>query len=98
LQPTAEPDKKPTCSLSWYFFCIGCGCRYFLHGTLEGAGRIATAYILRELGVLPVGSLAQAQKSMDDDLLAFVPTAVLCPGLANLLSLRNRLGCEQSGP
>ena len=63
-----------------------------LHGTLEGAGRIATAYILRELGVLPVGSLAQAQKSMDDDLLAFVPTAVLCPGLANLLSLRNRLG------
>ena len=29
---------------------------------------------------------------MDDELLAFVPTAVLCPGLATLLSLRSRIG------
>ncbi len=39
-----------------------------------------------------VGSLTQAQKSLDEDLLAFVPTAVLCPGLANLLALRGRVG------
>ncbi len=68
------------------------GVPVMLHGTLEGGGRVASAYILRELGVLPSGSLAQAQKSLDDELLAFVPTAVLCPGLANLLSLRSRLG------
>jgi anthranilate phosphoribosyltransferase len=68
------------------------GVPVLLHGTLEGGGRVASAYILRELGVLPVGSLAQAQKSLDEELLAFVPTAVLCPGLANLLSLRSRLG------
>jgi len=68
------------------------GVPVLLHGTLEGGGRIASVYILRELGVLPSGSLAQAQKSLDDDLLAFVPTAVLCPGLADLLSLRNRMG------
>ena len=68
------------------------GVPVLLHGTLEGGGRVASAYILRELGVLPCGSLAQAQKSLDEELLAFVPTAVLCPGLANLLSLRSRLG------
>jgi anthranilate phosphoribosyltransferase len=68
------------------------GVPVLLHGTLEGGGRVASAYILRELGVLPDGSLAQAQKSLDEALLAFVPTAVVCPGLANLLSLRSRLG------
>ena len=68
------------------------GIPVLLHGTLEGNGRVASAYILRELGVFPSASLAHAQKSLDDDLLAFVPTAVLSPGLADLLSLRSRLG------
>jgi anthranilate phosphoribosyltransferase len=68
------------------------GIPVLLHGTLEGSGRVASAYILRELGVLPSASLAQAQKSLDEGLLAFVPTAVLCPGLADLLSMRGRLG------
>ena len=68
------------------------GIPVLLHGTLEGNGRVASAYILRELGVLPSASLANAQKSLDDELLAFVPTAVLCPGLANMLALRSRLG------
>ena len=68
------------------------GVPVLMHGTLEGGGRVASAYILRELGVLPGRSLAQAQKSLDEASLAFVPTAVLCPGLANLLSLRSRLG------
>jgi anthranilate phosphoribosyltransferase len=52
------------------------GIPVLLHGTLEGNGRVASVYILRELGVLPSASLANAQKSLDDELLAFVPTAV----------------------
>ena len=68
------------------------GIPVLLHGTLEGNGRVASVYILRELGVLPSASLMQAQRTLDDELLAFVPTAVLSPGLANLLSLRSRLG------
>ena len=68
------------------------GITVLLHGTLEGNGRVASIYILRELGVLPSASLLHAQKALDDELLAFVPTAVLSPGLANLLSLRSRLG------
>jgi len=67
-----------------------------LHGTLEGHGRVASAYILRDLGILPSGTLAQAQEALDREKLAFVPTAVLSPGLANLLSLRSRLGVRSS--
>jgi anthranilate phosphoribosyltransferase len=63
-----------------------------VHGTLEGVGRVATAYVLRELGVLPCATLAQAQAALDRDKLAFVPTAVLAPGLSTLLALRARLG------
>jgi len=41
---------------------------------------------------MPSATLAQAQKALDEDLLAFVPVAALCPGLASLLALRHRLG------
>ncbi|PWT73490.1 MAG: DNA-binding protein YbiB [Proteobacteria bacterium] len=68
------------------------GVPILFHGSLEGSGRVACVYILRELGVMPSASLAQAQKGLDEDLLAFVPSAVLCPGLAALLALRHRLG------
>ena len=68
------------------------GVPVLLHGTLQSNGGVASAYILRELGVLPSSTLAQTQKSLEAELLAFVPTAVLCPGLATLLSLRSRLG------
>ncbi len=67
-----------------------------VHGTLEGGGRVATVYILRELGTMPCASLAQAQHVLDEEMLAFVPTAVLAPGLAPLLSLRSRLGVKNT--
>ncbi|MEI6302023.1 MAG: DNA-binding protein YbiB [Betaproteobacteria bacterium] len=73
------------------------GLPVLVHGTLEGQGRVASAYIFRELGILPCATLGQAQAAMDNDRLAFVPTAVLAPGLANLLSLRSRLGVRNSG-
>jgi anthranilate phosphoribosyltransferase len=63
-----------------------------LHGTLEGHGGVATAYVLREFGILPSGTAQHAQASLDRDLIAFVPTAVFSPGLAQLLALRSRLG------
>jgi len=68
------------------------GVPVLVHGTLESHGCVASAYILRELGVLPCATLAQAQSALDQDRIAFVPTAVLSPGLADLLALRNRLG------
>lgn len=67
-----------------------------LHGTLENHDGMASSYILRGLGVLPCASLSQAQQALDQDGLAFVPTAALCPGLASLLSLRGRMGLRNS--
>jgi anthranilate phosphoribosyltransferase len=63
-----------------------------VHGLLEGHGGVASAYVFRELGVLPCTSLAQASEALQRDGLAFVPTGALAPGLAQLLSLRNRVG------
>lgn len=68
------------------------GVPVLVHGALDGAGGVAAAYIFRELGVLPCASLVQAQSRLEERKLAFVPTAVLSPGLAELLALKGRLG------
>ncbi len=87
-----QPNLLPLLALLLQRF----GLPVLIHGALNGNGRIATAYILRELGVMPCASLAQAQEALDKSGLAFVPTAVLAPGLAELLSLRARLGVRSS--
>ncbi len=72
------------------------GIPVLIHGTLEGGGRVAAAYVLRELGVMPSANLRVAQQGLADHGLAFVPTAVLSPALAQLLALRGRLGVRSS--
>ena len=72
------------------------GVPVLFHGTLEGSGRVACVYILRELGIMPSATLAQAQKALDEELLTYVPIAALCPGLASLLALRHRLGVRNT--
>ncbi|HKO87319.1 MAG TPA: DNA-binding protein YbiB [Burkholderiales bacterium] len=72
------------------------GIPVLVHGLLEGYGRVASAYIFRELGLLPSATLAQAQRNLNSNKLVFVPTAVLSPGLAQLLALRARLGVRNS--
>jgi anthranilate phosphoribosyltransferase len=72
------------------------GVPVLVHGTLEGHGRVASALIFRELGIMPAGSLAQAQAGFDREGIAYVPLAALAPGLAQLLSLRSRLGVRSS--
>ena len=67
-----------------------------LHGCLESNGRVGTAYILRELGIMPSVSLGAAQKALNEEGIAFAPTALLSPGLANLLALRTRLGVRNA--
>lgn len=72
------------------------GVPVLVHGTLDGNGRVASAFVFRELGVLPCVTLTQAQDALDQKGLAFVPTALLSAGLANLLALRQRLGVRNS--
>ncbi|MBU0594619.1 MAG: DNA-binding protein YbiB [Pseudomonadota bacterium] len=72
------------------------GVTVLIHGSLDSHDGVAAAYVLRELGTLPSTSIIQAQQALDQQGLAFLPTAALCPGLANLLSLRSRLGLRNS--
>jgi len=62
------------------------------HGMLSGEQGVASAYIFRELGIMPCASLAQAQQELQAGHLAFVPTGALAPALADLLALRVRIG------
>lgn len=72
------------------------GVPVLVHGLIEGYGRVTSAHIFRELGVLPVASPHQAQAALDDKGLAFMPLSALCPGIHNLLSLRARMGVRNS--
>ncbi len=67
-----------------------------VHGLLEGFGRVTSALIFRELGVMPATSSTQAQAQLDEKGLAFVPLTALCPGVHQLLSLRSRMGVRNS--
>jgi len=67
-----------------------------VHGLLEGYGRVTTAQIFRELGIMPSGSTTQAQIALNEKGLAFVPLTALCPGIHNLLALRSRMGVRNS--
>jgi anthranilate phosphoribosyltransferase len=65
-----------------------------VHGVFESGSGTAAAHVFRNLGVLPSSSLALAQLRLDDGEIAFVPTAALAPGLAQLLAWRGRLGFD----
>ena len=67
-----------------------------VHGLIEGYGRVTSAHIFRELGILPVASVRQAQAGLDEKGLAFLPLSALCPDIHNLLSLRARMGVRNS--
>lgn len=83
-----QPNLLPLLALLLHRF----GVPVLVHGMLNGDGSIASAYVFRELGVMPCANLAQAQEVLASAGVAFVPTAVLAPGLAELLALRGRLG------
>ena len=87
-----QPNLLPLLALLLQRF----GVPVLVHGTLNGNGRVASAYVFRELGIMPCANLTQARDALDNAGIAFAPTAVLAPGLAELLSLRGRLGVRSS--
>ena len=72
------------------------GIPVLVHGLIEGFGRVTTAQIFREFGLMPSVSRLQAQQSLDENGLAYVPLSVISPGLNSQLSLRSRLGLRNS--
>jgi anthranilate phosphoribosyltransferase len=75
------------------------GVPVLLHGMAGEASdhrRVATAAILRELGIEPAASVAEAQQRLAAENIVYVPVDVLAPGLAPLLALRRRMGMRSS--
>ncbi len=72
------------------------GVPVLVHGLLEGYGRITSGHVFRELGIMPSASVTQAQLTLGEKGLAFVPLSALSPGIHNLLGLRARLGVRNS--
>jgi anthranilate phosphoribosyltransferase len=72
------------------------GVPVIVHGCLESAGERSAAVLLRELGVLPCASIAEAEHRLQADGIVFVPAQLLSPPFATALSLRARLGAPNS--
>jgi anthranilate phosphoribosyltransferase len=63
-----------------------------LHGSLDAPEAPSVAVLLREFGVMPSASLADAERDLLVSGVAFVPVQLLSPQLGNLVALRARLG------
>lgn len=85
-----HPQLTPLLALMLKSF----GIPVLIHGVLEGGGGAAAAYVLRELGIMPCGTVSQVNARLHDEGMAFAPVALLSPGLAALLALRARLGID----
>jgi anthranilate phosphoribosyltransferase len=68
------------------------GVPVLLHGAFETSGGLAVTALLRDFGVLPCATRAQAQKVLDAGGVALLPVTLMSPGLAALMSLRARIG------
>jgi len=67
-----------------------------LHGPLDAPCGPSAPALLRELGVLPCATLAEADRELHAAGVAFVPVQLLSPALGDLLALRTRLGTPNS--
>jgi anthranilate phosphoribosyltransferase len=72
------------------------GVPVIVHGILDSPCGISSAYVLRELGILPCASFAQADEKLAADRIAFLPVQLLSPPFAEILALRGRLGIENT--
>jgi anthranilate phosphoribosyltransferase len=72
------------------------GVPVIVHGILDSPCGISSAYVLRELGILPCASFAQADEKLATDRIAFLPVQLLSPAFAEILALRGRLGIENT--
>lgn len=67
-----------------------------VHGPLDSHDGPSAPVLLRELGVLPSATLAEAERELRASGIAFLPVQLLSPALGDLLALRTRLGGTNS--
>lgn len=83
-----QPNLVPLLALALQRFKVP----VLIHGALHGSHGVASAHVLRELGIMPCAHLTDAQAALDERKVVFVPTAVLAPGMAELFHAGTRLG------
>lgn len=83
-----QPNLAPLLAISLQRL----GIPVLVHGALSGEGGVASAYLFRELGIMPSASFSQAQQALGAGRTVFLPTGAVSPAIANLLALRARLG------
>lgn len=72
------------------------GVPVLIHGVMHDPGRVTTAEVLAEMGILPDRDRAAAEASLCERRLAMMPIDALAPALARQLSLRSVLGVRNS--
>lgn len=68
------------------------GVRVLIHGAIETQSGLLNCGVLREFGVLPAATRSQAARQLMESGIALLPATLFSPGLAAMLSLRNRIG------
>ena len=68
------------------------GVRVLVHGAVETHGGLLNCSVFREFGVPIAATRGQAERQFAESGLALLPVTLFSPGLAAMLSLRNRLG------
>ena len=68
------------------------GIPVILHGPLHAHAGISSAILLRSLGIMPCAHHQQIAPALESRHIAFLPDALVAPGLALLIALRARLG------
>lgn len=72
------------------------GVPVLLHGVLHDAGRVSSAEILQQLGIMPTAPEADLASHWQQGLPVFMAIDQLAPEIAGLLNLRARLGVRNS--
>lgn len=72
------------------------GVPVLVHGLLEDEGRLTSAQIFRELGLMPTLEHGQILTALNHQGIAFVPVSVLSQGVSDQLALRARTGLRNA--
>jgi anthranilate phosphoribosyltransferase len=70
------------------------GVKVLVHGALETYGGLFNCGIFRDFGILPCTTRGQVAGQLRENGIALVPATLFSPGLAAMLSLKNRLGIQ----
>lgn len=70
------------------------GVPVIIHGAFETTGGMAVTSVMRELGVLPCATRAQAEAQLAAGRVVLLPLTLVAPGMAAMMAQKARLGVD----